>query len=100
MELETITTVVGSVAAGGLSTLGLSKLLGKKKDPVVKVEAEPAKAPALEKVSNKERKFGANDHYWHVKLTYKGEEQEFMLTDSDLDKAKTRAGKNPEDIPS
>ena len=100
MDIATILTTVGSVAAGAAGAVGLGKVFGKRKDTTVKVEAEPAKAPELEKVLNKQRKFGANDYYWHVKLTHKGKEVDFMWSDHAVGVAESTAKKNPEDIPS
>ncbi len=58
-----------------------------------------SKQTKIVKVENKDQKFGANDHYWFVKLSHNGKKQPLLFTDDQLGDATERATKNPEDIP-
>ncbi len=50
-------------------------------------------------VPNAERKFGASDQYVGTKITNEyGEEVYLLFTDYEIQKAKERAEKNPEDF--
>lgn len=52
----------------------------------------------IHKVENKEKKFGANSTYNYVRIKSEmGQDQELLLTDSQLQQARSRALKHPED---
>ncbi len=53
----------------------------------------------INKVLNKGRKFGANSHYFHVRVQFPGgAEKHLLLTEHDIKQAELRAAKNPEDL--
>jgi len=52
----------------------------------------------IHEVTNKSKKFGANSRYYYIKAkNTAGESIDLLLTGSQLDTAKERASKNPED---
>jgi len=62
-------------------------------------KAEAKKQNTIVKVENKDQKFGANDHYWFVRLAHENKDTPLLFTDDQLGDASERADKNPEDIP-
>lgn len=50
-------------------------------------------------IENKERKFGSSLIYNHVWLTRDGKTESFAFTDRELEDARGRSRKNPEDAP-
>lgn len=50
-------------------------------------------------VQNTGKKFGAADHYLHVRVDRDGQEVDLMLTEHAFQLAARTAEKNPEDVP-
>ena len=58
-----------------------------------------AKQGKIITVANKNRKFGANEEYYAIWVDTNGKEHCLLFTEYELNRAKDRAEKNPEDIP-
>jgi len=56
-------------------------------------------ASPVTRVRNFARKFGAQAAYMHVRVTCDGKPTDLLLTEREYSLAKTRAEKNPEDLP-
>ena len=57
------------------------------------------KRARLTKVENKDKRWSASDHYWHIEAYIDGKLTDLLMTDKELEDLKERADKNPEDIP-
>lgn len=51
------------------------------------------------RVKNEKRKFGSNEEYWAIQIENEnGEEEVLLITNWELDRMRSRAKKNPEDV--
>lgn len=52
----------------------------------------------INRVGNKNRRFGSCSHYFHFRGQLNGEEAHYLFTEAELTAAKERAEKNQEDL--